>query len=113
MKAIDVNIANVEKMVAAGNAQGAEEVARMRNQRKNLDDNYNHLLASLKVYDPKMTEEQKLVLRVARIFGECEVAMPPEFLTEIQNYIKKWKSSGRYLRAIRLAGTRDIPDDRA
>ncbi len=104
MKSIDVNIANVEKLVAAsGNPQGAEEVIRLRSQRQNLDDSYNHLLASLKVYDPKMSEQQKLVLRVARIFGECEVAMPPEFLIEIQNYINKWKSSGRYLRAIRLA----------
>jgi len=104
MKSIDVNIANVEKMVeASGNTQGAEEVVRLRSQRQNLDDSYNHLLASLKVYDPKMSEPQKLVLRVARIFGECEVAMPPEFLTEIQNYINKWKSSGRYLRAVRLA----------
>jgi hypothetical protein len=104
MKAMDVNIANVEKMVAAsGNAQGAEEVIRLRSQRQNLDDSYNHLLASLKVYDPKMSPQQQLVLRVARIFGECEVAMPPEFLTEIQNYINKWKSTGRYLRAIKLA----------
>lgn len=104
MKEIDVNIANVEKMVAAsGNAQGAEEVARMRTQRQSMDNNYNHLLASLNVYDPKMTEEQKLVLRVARIFGECEIAMPPEFLTEVENYIKKWQSSGRYMKAVRLA----------
>jgi membrane-bound lytic murein transglycosylase D len=104
MKTMDVNIANVERMVSAsGNAQGADEIARLRSQRQNLDDGYNHLLASLKVYDPKMSEQQKLVLRVARIFGECEVAMPPEFLNEIQNYINKWKSSGRYLRAVNLA----------
>jgi membrane-bound lytic murein transglycosylase D len=111
MKSIDVNIANVEKMVSASNnAEGAAEVVRLRSQRKNLDDSYNHLLASLKVYDPKMSEQQKLVLRVARIFGECEVAMPPEFLTEIQNYINKWKSSGRYLRAIRLARDKGYTD---
>jgi membrane-bound lytic murein transglycosylase D len=29
--------------------------------------------------------------------------MPPGFLTEIQNYINKWKSSDRYIRAVRLA----------
>ncbi len=104
MKAIDVNIANVEKMVgSSGNRQAADEVVRLRTERQNLDDSYNHLLASLKVYDPKMSEPQKLVLRVARIFGECEVAMPPDFLTEVQKYINKWKSSGRYLRAVNLA----------
>jgi hypothetical protein len=104
MKSMDLEIAEIEKKVAAsGNTQAGTDVLRLRAQRKAADDNYNHLLASLKVYDPKMSEQQKLVLRVARIFGECEVAMPPEFLTEIQNYINKWKSSGRYLRAVRLA----------
>jgi hypothetical protein len=104
MKTIDVNIANVERLVgASGNAQASQEVERLRSQRQNLDNSYNHLLASLKVYDPKMSEQQKIVLRVARIFGECEVAMPPDFLTEVQNYINKWKSSGRYQRAVNLA----------
>ena len=104
MKEMDVNIANIEKLVTeSGSAQGAEEVIRLRKQRKSMDDSYNHLLASLKVYDPKMTQEQKLVLRVARIFGECEVAMPPDFFTEVQKYIKLWQSSGRYIRAVRLA----------
>jgi len=101
---MDVNIANVEKLVAdSGSAKAAEEAVRLRSQRKSLDDQYNHLLASLKVYDPKMTEEQKLVLRVARIFGECEVAMPPQFLTEVQKYIKLWQGSNRYIKAVRLA----------
>ena len=116
MKVIDVNIANVEKMVAAsGNAQGAEEVNRMRGQRKSLDDQYNRLLASLNIYDPKMTKEQTLILRVARIFGECEVAMPQQFVTEVQNYIKKWQSSSRYKNAVNLAKrmgyTRTIAED--
>jgi hypothetical protein len=107
MKEMDVNIADIEKKVAAsGNIEAAGEVERLRSQRKSMDENYNHILASLKVYDSRMTEEQKLVLRVSRIFGECELAMPAEFLIEVQNYIKKWQSSGRYLRAVRLAKTK-------
>jgi membrane-bound lytic murein transglycosylase D len=46
-------------------------------------------------YNPKMTEQQRLVLRIARIFGECEVDMPPDFQSEVERYIAKWKSSGR------------------
>ena len=104
MKTIDVNIANVERLVgASGNAEASAEVERLRGQRQNLDNSYNRLLASLNIYDPKMSEQQKLALRVARIFGECEVAMPPDFLTEVQKYINKWKSSGRYQRAVNLA----------
>lgn len=111
MKALDVGIANVEKLVAgSGNAKAAEQIRDDQARRKDLEKTYNKFLSSLKVYDPKMTEQERLVLRVARIFGECEVAMPPEFLAEVQNYIKKWQSSGRYLRAVRLAHEKGYTD---
>jgi soluble lytic murein transglycosylase-like protein len=60
-------------------------------------------LTSLRVYDPKMTEDQRLILRMARVFGECELDMPPGFVEEVQNYIKKWQSSGRLARAVATA----------
>jgi hypothetical protein len=50
-----------------------------------------------------MSEQDKLVLRVARIFGECELDMPPDFVAEVNRYIKMWQSSGRYERAIAKA----------
>jgi membrane-bound lytic murein transglycosylase D len=46
-----------------------------------------------------------LILRMARVFGECELDMPPAFVTEVQEYIKKWKSSGRLAKAVNLAAT--------
>ena len=47
-----------------------------------------------------MTEKQRLLLRVARIFGECELDMPPDFEAEINRYIERWRSSGRLKQAI-------------
>jgi len=104
MKSMEVRIAKLEKMVAeSGNAQAGEQAVNLRSQHKTLDDNYNHLLTSLKVYDPKMTEEQTLVLRVARIFGQCELDMPKDFFAEVQKYIQLWKARGRYLEYVRRA----------
>jgi len=104
MKSNELEIAAIEKIVAgSGNTDAAARVASMRSQRKDLDDRYQKLLVSLKVYDPKMTEEQKLVLRVARIFGECELDMPKNFYDEVSKYIGYWKSTGRYMQAMRLA----------
>ena len=104
MKSIDVGIADVEKRVDAnGSPEDKAKVRDSQLQRKSLEDNYNRYLATLKVYDPKMTQQERLVLRVARIFGECELAMPQGFLAEVQNYISQWQSSGRFLRAVRLA----------
>ncbi len=104
MKSLDLDIANVEKLVMDANSgQGREEIKKYQNRRKEMEKNYDHFLTTLRVYDPKLTEQQRLILRVARIFGECEVAMPAEFVAEINNYIKKWQSSGRLARAVRLA----------
>jgi membrane-bound lytic murein transglycosylase D len=104
MKALDVDIGNVEKIVAgANNPQASEQVQKSRDRRKDLEKSYDRFLSTLHVYDPKMTEQDRLVLRVARIFGECELAMPPGFKDEVQNYIKKWQSSGRFAKAIASA----------
>jgi hypothetical protein len=71
-----------------------------------MEKSYDQFLSALRVYDPKMSEQDRLVLRVARIFGECELAMPPGFLQEVRSYIGKWRSTGRLARAIRVAGER-------
>lgn len=42
-------------------------------------------------------------MRVARIFGECELNMPPDFMAEVNKYIKLWQSSGRFTKAINTA----------
>jgi hypothetical protein len=68
-----------------------------------MERSYERFLTALRVYDPKMTEEQRLILRVSRIFGECELDMPPGFVEEVQNYIKKWQSSPRLMKAVQSA----------
>lgn len=104
MKALDLDLVNLERAVVnSNNVSAATEIRKYRGRRKALETSYDQLLANLHVYDPKMTAQQQLVLRIARIFGECELATPPSFMDEINNYIKKWQSSGRLSRAISLA----------
>jgi pSer/pThr/pTyr-binding forkhead associated (FHA) protein len=104
MKNLDVEIANLQDAVkASNNPQGLDQFNRIEAQRKDMEDSYNRYLAGLHVYSPKMSEQDKLVLRVARIFGECELDMPPDFVAEVNRYIKMWQSSGRYERAIAKA----------
>jgi hypothetical protein len=68
-----------------------------------MEKNYDQFLATLHVYNSKMTEQQRLVLRVARIFGECELDMPRGFSDEVNKYIKKWQASDRLQKAIQTA----------
>ena len=96
MKSLRVDIATVEQLVQeSGNRQAADQVKKYQSRQREMEKNYDRFLTSLRIYDPKMTEEQRLVLRVARIFGECELDVPPGFADEVQNYIKKWQSSAQ------------------
>lgn len=104
MKTMDVNIANVERLVGQSNNEAAKaEALRYQEQRKQMQEAYDKYLVSLKLYKQNMTEPRRLILRVSRIFGECELNMPDDFTSEVERYIKLWQSSGRYTRAINTA----------
>ena len=101
MKSLDVDIANVERLVAAsGSAQGKDQVARYLERRRQMESNYDHFLGGLKLYDHALTPQEQAVLRVTRLFGECDMAAPPEYLAEVGSYIRKWQATDKYARAV-------------
>jgi membrane-bound lytic murein transglycosylase D len=104
MKTLDVEIADSERKLLAADTPGAkEQMRRYQDRRKELEASYDRFLSTLHFYDRKMNEEQRLVLRVARIFGECELDMPSGFAAEVQQYIRKWQSTGRFRQDVRTA----------
>jgi len=104
MKSLDVDIANVERLVAeTSGPQGAEQIRKFRERRAVMESQYEKFLSGLKLYDKQLSEEERLILRMARVFGECELAAPPEFITEVKSYIGKWQSSSRYKTAVKKA----------
>jgi membrane-bound lytic murein transglycosylase D len=114
MKALEVQIAEAERQaLASDNQHGAQVVADYEAQRQEMLKNYDQFLSTLHIYDPKSSEQHRLIMRVARIFGECEIDMPPDFEREVMRYIGYWQSSGRFKRDIAVAKergyTRSIP----
>jgi membrane-bound lytic murein transglycosylase D len=104
IKAQDIDLAKLDRALADMNGHaGAEELNRVRERRQEMEKSYDSYLATLHIYNPKMTERQRLVLRVARIFGECELDMPSDFEAEINRYIDRWRSSERLKKAIATA----------
>jgi membrane-bound lytic murein transglycosylase D len=101
IKAQDIDLAKLDRAFADLNGHaGSEELNRVRERRQEMEKSYDSYLATLHIYDPKMSERQRLVLRVARIFGECELDIPPDFEAEINRYIERWRSSDKLKNAI-------------
>jgi len=61
MKALDVDMATFSACSRSHNPIAAQEIETYRNRHQELEKNYDQFLASLHVYSPKMSEQQRLV----------------------------------------------------
>jgi hypothetical protein len=105
LKGMDIRIAQLEERIAAtGNTSLQASANTERQQQQRELKRYDALAARL--YDRKLNEKDRLILRVTRIFGECEIAAPPEYLREVHNYINKWQRTERFARAVKLSQER-------
>jgi hypothetical protein len=65
-----------------------------------MEAQYDNYLDDLGVLGPNLSEQDRVILRVARIFGECELNMPEDFVAEVKNYINKWRTTDRLKQAL-------------
>ena len=104
MKSLDVAIANIEKMLAeSGDERIKDQIQSQRARRRQMESTYDNYLKVLNLYDRNLSEEDRLILKVTRLFGECELAAPPDYMRQVKSYIQKWKGSQRFANAVRAA----------
>jgi len=109
MKAVELQLARLEAQVAASGetthggelAQGREKLAEMATQ-------YDSLLEELGILNEKTAPEERLIFRMARTFGECEIAMPKDFVEEVQRYIDIWRSDERLVKGLHRAQQQNL-----
>jgi hypothetical protein len=102
MKEIDVQIAETqEKVAATGDRRSRELLERYMEDRRQIEANYEAYFK--KVYDRNLSPKDRLILKVTRLFGECELTAPKEYLSEVSRYIDKWRSTRRFADSIRRA----------
>ncbi len=102
IKALEIDIASLEKLLE-GNARSQLRIRAMQQRRDDMRRDYQRFLTAVRASDSRMSPKERLIVRVARIFGECELDLPPGFVREVETYIAKWKSSGRLATAIHTA----------
>jgi len=102
MKEQDVRFAELEqKLAQSGNTPGQQQIAAYMADRQRMQNDYDRYVASL--FDRRLNEKERLVLRVTRLFGECDAAAPPDYIGEVMRYVAKWQSTGRFARALKRA----------
>ena len=78
-----------------------------REQRKQAELEYDKLVESLGLYSTD--EKERLIQKMARQFGECEINMPQEFISEVKKYIGYWNVTSRYRESIQRAKENNYP----
>lgn len=104
MRALEIDLIKLRVDAAKRASQEAkEQIQEAKKQKKKLEESYDRYVKSLDVYSKGMSEKEKLIMRMAHRFGECEINMPEGFLAEVNAFIEKWQSSQRLSRVIRRA----------
>jgi len=105
MKSLELQMAALQSAVAshpdAALKQQFEE--KSQEQRKLRDSYSNFARDELGIAPGKLSEEEWLIYKVSRIFGECDVSMPAGFVQTVKKYIRMWKSTGRLEEAMARA----------
>ena len=101
MKAQDLIVVDLERKVAQSDTPGQQQIAAYMAARRRMAEDYDRYVAEL--FDRKLNEKEKLVLRVTRMFGECDAAAPPDYIGEVMRYVEKWRSTRRYATALKRA----------
>jgi membrane-bound lytic murein transglycosylase D len=102
-KALELRTAQLEEVVLANAAP--EQVAALgesRERLKQMEGEYDAFVRELGAYG-RLSERQRYILRVARRFGECEVNIPGDFVSEVEHYIARWRQNGSLGNALRRA----------
>jgi len=106
MKEQDVRLAQLARIVEeTGGEELAQLLEEMQTSRQQMAQQYEGYVRELGVYR-NLTDAERLIYRVARIFGESEFEIPGGFVRAVQEEIDTyWLASGRsrWLRAVRHA----------
>ncbi len=107
LKELDVTIVNLRRLVERqGGAELTEQLARLDGQRARLSAQYEGYVRDMGVYRKLRSEEERLIYRTARTFGESETTLTREFVQAVKSEIAEyWQTRGRerFRRAIARA----------
>jgi hypothetical protein len=97
VKSVELEVARAEETISE------EQIARSRARLAASKAEYEKFLKEIGLYSRQLSEEDRLILRVTQIFGECELGMPTDYVSEVKRFIGYWRSTDRFKNAIAVA----------
>lgn len=101
MKAFDVEIAGIQEELAQNKNISPDRIKRLESRRHQMEQLYEEVAS--RAYGRPLNERERLILRVTRLFGECDVAAPQEYLREVNRYIELWRTTTRFATGVKRA----------
>jgi membrane-bound lytic murein transglycosylase D len=104
MRELEIDLVRLN--AEAQKRQSREDIQRIeaaKAKKKRLEENYDRYVSALDVYRKGLSPQERLILKMARTFGECEINMPDGFVDEVTRYIAMWQSGQRLQNVIRSA----------
>lgn len=109
MKAVEVQVARIEDLVReSGYAELVDEAKNRREEVRALEAQYDQFLEDLDILGPDLSDQDRVILRVARMLGECELTMPADFTGVVKTYIHKWRQTNQLRRAVERMEAQDL-----
>jgi hypothetical protein len=103
MKAMELELASLrEKVSQLSDVQDQAAFNRLNRRYTDAQSRYDELIKRLNV-TKNMSPEDKIIFRLARVFGECEINLPPLFVQEVKKNIEEWKNTKKFEEAISRA----------
>jgi pSer/pThr/pTyr-binding forkhead associated (FHA) protein len=103
MKSMELQIARLEEIVLLkADREQVRALVEKRQQLREMAVDYDKFVEDLGIYK-KLSMEEQIIFRLARLFGECDVNVPVGFVAEVDNYIAKWRTTSRLKNAVNRA----------
>jgi len=105
MKALELQMAALQSAVAQQPDDSLKkQFDEKLQQRRQLRESYDNFARDeLGISQAELSEEEWLIYKVARLFGECDASMPAGFVQTVKKYIRMWRSTERFRQAIERA----------
>lgn len=104
MKTLELRLRDLEARLGASATPATRtQLAEGRSQLDAMGDAYDRYLEELEIFSDATSPQARTVLRTARVFGECEAAMPAELVDEVLRYVDRWRASTRLAEALERA----------